>query len=166
MNAPITHQPAGSNKAWVERRAKAVSRGIGMGAPVMAAKAENSEIWDIEGNRYVDFGGGIAVVNTGHRHPLVMKRVYEQLEAFTHTCSMVMPYAPFIEVCEKLNAVVPIAGEKKSALVTTGAEAVENAIKFARAYTGRSDVIAFHGGFHGRTLDRKASCRERVYSSV
>ena len=152
MNAPITHQPAGSNKAWVERRAKAVSRGIGMGAPVMAAKAENSEIWDIEGNRYVDFGGGIAVVNTGHRHPLVMKRVYEQLEAFTHTCAMVMPYAPFIEVCEKLNAVVPIAGEKKSALVTTGAEAVENAIKFARAYTGRSDVIAFHGGFHGRTL--------------
>ena len=152
MNAPITHQPAGSNKAWVERRAKAVSRGIGMGAPVMAAKAENSEIWDIEGNRYVDFGGGIAVVNTGHRHPLVMKRVYEQLERFTHTCAMVMPYAPFIEVCEKLNAVVPIAGEKKSALVTTGAEAVENAIKFARAYTGRSDVIAFHGGFHGRTL--------------
>jgi 4-aminobutyrate aminotransferase / (S)-3-amino-2-methylpropionate transaminase / 5-aminovalerate transaminase len=152
MNAPVHHQPAGSNKAWVERRAKAVSRGIGMGAAVMAAKAENSEIWDIEGNRYVDFGGGIAVVNTGHRHPLVMKRVYEQLEKFTHTCAMVMPYAPFIEVCEKLNAVVPISGEKKTALVTTGAEAVENAIKFARCYTGRSDVIAFHGGFHGRTL--------------
>jgi 4-aminobutyrate aminotransferase / (S)-3-amino-2-methylpropionate transaminase / 5-aminovalerate transaminase len=152
MNAPITHAPAGSNKAWVDRRTKAVSRGIGMGAAVMAAKAENSEIWDIEGNRYVDFGGGIAVVNTGHRHPLVMKRVYEQLEKFTHTCAMVMPYAPFIEVCEKLNAVVPISGEKKTALVTTGAEAVENAIKFARCYTGRSDVIAFHGGFHGRTL--------------
>ena len=152
MNAPITHQPAGSNKAWVDRRAKAVSRGIGMGAPVMAAKAENAEIWDIEGHRYVDFGGGIAVVNTGHRHPLVMKRVYEQLEAFTHTCAMVMPYAPFIEVCEKLNEKAPIKGEVKSALVTTGAEAVENAIKFARAYTGRSDVIAFHGGFHGRTL--------------
>jgi 4-aminobutyrate aminotransferase / (S)-3-amino-2-methylpropionate transaminase / 5-aminovalerate transaminase len=152
MNAPIHHQPVGSNKAWVERRAKAVSRGIGMGAAVIAAKAENSEIWDIEGNRYVDFGGGIAVVNTGHRHPLVMKRVYEQLEKFTHTCAMVMPYAPFIEVCEKLNAVVPISGEKKTALVTTGAEAVENAIKFARCYTGRSDVIAFHGGFHGRTL--------------
>ena len=152
MNAPIKHQPAGSNKAWVERRAKAVSRGIGMGAAVMAAKAENSEIWDIEGHRYVDFGGGIAVVNTGHRHPLVMKRVYEQLEAFTHTCAMVMPYAPFIEVCEKLNEKAPISGEKKSALVTTGAEAVENAVKFARCYTGRSDVIAFHGGFHGRTL--------------
>jgi 4-aminobutyrate aminotransferase / (S)-3-amino-2-methylpropionate transaminase / 5-aminovalerate transaminase len=152
MNAPVTHEPIGSNKAWVERRAKAVSRGIGMGAAVMAAKAENSEIWDIEGHRYVDFGGGIAVVNTGHRHPAVMRRVYEQLEKFTHTCAMVMPYAPFIEVCEKLNAAVPISGEKKSALVTTGAEAVENAIKYARCYTGRSDVIAFHGGFHGRTL--------------
>jgi 4-aminobutyrate aminotransferase/(S)-3-amino-2-methylpropionate transaminase len=140
------------NKQWVERRTKAVSRGISAGAPVIAARAENSEIWDVEGNRYIDFGGGIAVVNTGHRHPAVMKRVYEQLEAFTHTCAMVMPYAPFIEVCERLNAIAPISGEKKSALVTTGAEAVENAIKFARAYTGRSDVIAFHGGFHGRTL--------------
>ena len=150
MNAPVTGP--GLNKQWVERRAKAVSRGIGMGAPVIAARAENSEIWDVEGNRYIDFGGGIAVVNTGHRHPKVMKRVYEQLEKFTHTCAMVMPYEPFIEVCEKLNAVAPISGEKKSALVTTGAEAVENAIKFARAYTGRSDVIAFNGGFHGRTL--------------
>ena len=151
MNAPVTSPAAGLNKHWVERRAKAVSRGISAGAPVMAARAENSEIWDIEGNRYIDFGGGIAVVNTGHRHPLVMKRVYEQLEKFTHTCAMVMPYEPFIEVCEKLNAVAPISGEKKSALVTTGAEAIENAVKFARAHTGRSDVIAFHGGFHGRT---------------
>jgi len=78
MNAPVS--APGMNKKWVERRAKAVSRGIGMGAPVIAARAENSEIWDVEGNRYIDFGGGIAVVNTGHRHPLVMKRVYEQLE--------------------------------------------------------------------------------------
>jgi len=92
MNAPVTAAP-GMNKQWVERRAKAVSRGVGMGAAVMAARAENSEIWDIEGNRYVDFGGGIAVVNTGHRHPLVMKRVYEQLEKLTHTCGTVMPHA-------------------------------------------------------------------------
>lgn len=150
MNAPAGAR--GSNKQWVERRAKAVSRGIGMAAPVIAARAENAEIWDIEGNRFIDFGGGIAVVNTGHRHPKVLKRVYEQLERLTHTCAMVTPYEPFIELCEKLNAVAPISGEKKSALVTTGAEAVENAIKFARAHTGRSDVIAFHGGFHGRTL--------------
>jgi len=152
MSAPVTLQPKGSNAAWVARRAKAVSRGIGMAAGVMVAKAENAEMWDIEGNRYIDFGGGIAVVNTGHRHPTIMKRVYEQLEKVTHTCAMVMPYEPFIEVCEKLNAVAPISGDKKTALVTTGAEAVENAIKYARCYTGRSDVIAFHGGFHGRTL--------------
>ena len=131
MNAPVA--APGMNKQWVERRAKAVSRGISAGAPVIAAKAENSEIWDIEGNRYIDFGGGIAVVNTGHRHPLVMKRVYEQLEAFTHTCAMVMPYAPFIEVCEKLNAVAPISGEKKSALVTTGwATARRKAVDFSQ----------------------------------
>jgi 4-aminobutyrate aminotransferase / (S)-3-amino-2-methylpropionate transaminase / 5-aminovalerate transaminase len=138
MNAPVTSPATGMNKAWVERRNKAVSRGIGMGAAVMAEKAENSEIWDIEGNRYIDFGGGIAVVNTGHRHPMVMKRVYEQLEKVTHTCAMVMPYTPFVEVCEKLNAAAPIKGDVKSALVTTGAEAVENAIKYARCYTFRN----------------------------
>jgi len=148
VNAPIK----GGNAALVARRAKAVARGIGMGAPVMAARAENAEIWDVEGNRYIDFGGGIAVVNTGHRHPLVMKRVYEQLERVTHTCAMVMPYESFVTVSEKLNELAPISGEKKSVLVTTGAEAVENAIKIARAYTGRTDVIAFQGGFHGRTL--------------
>jgi 4-aminobutyrate aminotransferase/(S)-3-amino-2-methylpropionate transaminase len=149
MNAPLA--APGLNQQWLERRARAVSRGMGLAAPVVAARAENAEIWDVEGNRLIDFGGGIAVVNTGHRHPLVMKRVHEQLERLTHTCATITPYEPFIEVCEKLNAAAPISGEKKSALVTTGAEAVENAIKFARAYTGRSDVIAFHGGFHGRT---------------
>ncbi len=148
VNAPVK----GGNAALVARRAKAVARGIGMGAPVMAARAENAEIWDVEGNRYIDFGGGIAVVNTGHRHPTVMKHVYEQLERVTHTCAMVMPYEPFVVVCEKLNELAPISGEKKSVLVTTGAEAVENAIKIARAHTGRTDVIAFQGGFHGRTL--------------
>jgi 4-aminobutyrate aminotransferase/(S)-3-amino-2-methylpropionate transaminase len=142
----------GLNEAWVERRAKAVSRGVGMAAPIIAARAEDSEMWDIEGRRYIDFGGGIAVLNTGHRHPAVMKRVQEQLNAFTHTCFMVAPYAPFIELAEKLNAIAPISGDKKSLFVTTGAEAVENAIKIARAHTGRSDVICFQGSFHGRTL--------------
>ena len=93
----------GLNEAWVERRARAVSRGMGMAAPVIAARAEDSELWDIEGRRYIDFGGGIAVLNTGHRHPAVMKRVHEQLNAFTHTCFTVAPYAPFIELAEKLN---------------------------------------------------------------
>lgn len=142
----------GLNEAWVERRAKAVSRGVGMAAPIIAARAEDSEVWDVEGRRFIDFGGGIAVLNTGHRHPAVMKRVQEQLSAFTHTCFMVTPYAPFIELAEKLNAIAPISGDKKSLFVTTGAEAVENAVKIARAHTGRSDVICFQGGFHGRTL--------------
>jgi 4-aminobutyrate aminotransferase/(S)-3-amino-2-methylpropionate transaminase len=142
----------GLNEAWVERRAKAVSRGVGLGQPVYAARAENSEVWDVEGRRFIDFGGGIAVLNTGHRHPLVMKRVQEQLDRFTHTCFMVTPYEPFVELAEKLNAMAPISGAKKSLFVTTGAEAVENAIKIARASTGRSDVIVFTGAFHGRTL--------------
>jgi 4-aminobutyrate aminotransferase/(S)-3-amino-2-methylpropionate transaminase len=148
----VQTSPKGLNEAWVERRAKAVSRGVGMAAPIIAARAEDSEMWDVEGRRFIDFGGGIAVVNTGHRHPAVMKRVQEQLNSFTHTCFMVTPYAPFIELAEKLNEVAPISGDKKSLFVTTGAEAVENAIKIARAYTGKSDIICFQGAFHGRTL--------------
>src|SRR4051812_28840379 len=150
MNAPATAK--GLNEAWVERRAKAVARGMGMAAPIMAARAEDSELWDIEGRRYIDFAGGIAVLNVGHRHPAVMRRVQEQLNSFTHTCFTIAPYTPFVELAEKLNAVAPISGEKKSMFVTTGAEAVENAVKIARAYTGRSDVICFQGSFHGRTL--------------
>jgi 4-aminobutyrate aminotransferase/(S)-3-amino-2-methylpropionate transaminase len=142
---------ASHTETWLARRDAAVSRGLFPGAPIVAARAENTELWDVEGRRFIDFAGGIAVLNTGHRHPRVMARVREQLEAFTHTCAVVVPYGPYIEVCERLNAIAPISGEKKSLLVTTGAEAVENAIKFARAYTGRSDVIAFHGAFHGRT---------------
>ena len=150
MNAPTSAKAI--TQAWLDRRSKAIARGIGMAAPVVAARGENAEMWDIEGNRFIDFAGGIAVLNSGHRHPAVMKRVQEQLEKFTHTCFMVAPYEPYIEMCEKLNELAPISGEKKSILVTTGAEAVENAIKIARAHTGRSDVIAFTGSFHGRTL--------------
>ncbi|MFN8829144.1 MAG: 4-aminobutyrate--2-oxoglutarate transaminase [Labrys sp. (in: a-proteobacteria)] len=143
---------AQSNAELVARRSAAVARGVGMAAPIFAAHAENSEMWDVEGRRFIDFGGGIAVLNTGHRHPKVMRRVHEQLERFTHTCFMVSPYEPFVELAEKLNSIVPISGEKKTLLVTTGAEAVENSIKIARAATGRSDVIVFTGAFHGRTL--------------
>lgn len=140
-----------TNAHWLARRDAAVSRGLFPGAPLVAARAENAELWDVEGRRFIDFAGGIAVLNTGHRHPRVMARVRAQLDAFTHTCAVVVPYAPYIEVCERLNAIAPISGAKKSLLVTTGAEAVENAVKYARAYTGRSDIIAFHGAFHGRT---------------
>lgn len=142
----------GATETMIERRLKAIARGMGMAAPVFAKRAENAEIWDIEGRRFIDFAGGIAVLNAGHRHPLVMRRVMEQLNSFTHTCFTIMPYEPFVELAEKLNALAPISGEKKSIFVTTGAEAVENSVKIARAHTGRSDVIAFNGSFHGRTL--------------
>jgi 4-aminobutyrate aminotransferase/(S)-3-amino-2-methylpropionate transaminase len=142
----------GTNDAMLERRSKAVARGLGMAMPVFARRAENAELWDVEGKRYVDFAGGIAVLNVGHRHPAVMKRVQAQIDSITHTCFTIMPYEPYIELAEKLNGLAPIMGEKKSLFVTTGAEAVENAVKIARAHTGRSDVIAFNGSFHGRTL--------------
>ena len=148
----VQSKPTTPTASLLERRNKAIPRGAGMQAPVFAARAENAEIWDTEGRRYVDFAGGIAVLNTGHRHPTVMKRVLAQLESVTHTCFTIMPYEPFVELAEKLNAIAPISGEKKSMFLTTGAEAVENAVKIARAHTGRSDVIAFHGSFHGRTL--------------
>ena len=154
MNAPS--RIPGANRTLtdelLERRSNAFSRGMSAGQPVFASKAKNSELWDVEGRRYIDFGGGIAVLNTGHRHPKVMKRVYEQLERYTHTCLMVTPYEPAVQLAEKLNEIAPISGQKKTMLVTTGAEAVENAIKIARAATGRTDVVVFSGAFHGRTL--------------
>jgi 4-aminobutyrate aminotransferase/(S)-3-amino-2-methylpropionate transaminase len=154
MNAP-TRIP-GANRTLtdelLERRSNAFTRGMSPGQPIFASKAKNSELWDVEGKRYIDFGGGIAVLNTGHRHPKVMRRVYEQLERYTHTCLMVTPYEPAVQLAEKLNAIAPISGPKKTMLVTTGAEAVENAVKIARAATGRTDVIVFTGAFHGRTL--------------
>jgi 4-aminobutyrate aminotransferase/(S)-3-amino-2-methylpropionate transaminase len=119
--------------------------------PVYIERADNAELWDVEGRRFIDFAGGIAVVNTGHLHPRVKAAVTKQLEAFTHTCVMITPYGVAVELAEKLNALVPGTAPKKTMLVTTGAEAVENAIKIARAHTRRSAVIAFGGGFHGRT---------------
>jgi 4-aminobutyrate aminotransferase / (S)-3-amino-2-methylpropionate transaminase / 5-aminovalerate transaminase len=134
------------------RRDAAIARGISNQLPVFVARAENAELWDVEGRRYIDFAGGIAVLNTGHVHPRVKAAVAAQLDAFSHTCFMVTPYAVAVELAEKLNRMVPGSGPKKTVFVTTGAEAVENSIKIARAHTGRSAVIAFGGGFHGRTF--------------
>lgn len=134
------------------RRGEAIARGVGMMTEIYADRAENSEIWDIEGNRYIDFAAGIAVVNTGHRHPRVIGAVKEQLDRFTHTCHQVVPYENYVRLAERLNARVPGDFAKKTVFVSTGAEAVENAIKIARAATGRNAVIAFSGGFHGRTF--------------
>jgi 4-aminobutyrate aminotransferase/(S)-3-amino-2-methylpropionate transaminase len=141
-----------SNHDLLARRAASVVRGIGHSTAISAARALNAEVWDVEGKRYIDFAGGIAVLNTGHCHPHVIAAVQAQLEKFTHTCFQVLMYEPYIAVAEKLNALAPISGPLKSALFSTGAEATENAIKMARAATGRAGVIAFTGAFHGRTI--------------
>lgn len=140
-----------SNAALQNRRMAAIPRGLANAFPVYPQRAENAEIWDIEGKRYIDFAGGIAVLNTGHRHPKVMAAVAAQLDRFTHTAFQILPYEPYVELCERLNALAPFKAPAKSLLLSTGAEAVENAIKIARAATGRPGVIAFSGGFHGRT---------------
>lgn len=141
-----------SNSELLARRNAAVPRGVSTATPVFAARTENSEIWDVEGKRYVDFAGGIAVLNTGHRHPKVIAAVKEQIDLYTHTAFQVVAYEPYIELAERLNKLAPFKGPAKTIFFTTGAEAAENAVKIARAATGRSAVIAFTGGFHGRTL--------------
>ena len=140
------------NAEVARRRDEAISRGVGMMTQIYADRAKNAEIWDIEGNRYIDFAAGIAVVNTGHCHPKVMAAVTEQMSRFTHTCHQVLPYENYIRLAERLNAAVPGDFQKKTIFVTTGAEACENAVKIARIATGRNAVIAFGGGFHGRTF--------------
>jgi len=140
------------NTELQQRREAAVARGVGHATQRYAVRALNAEIWDADGKRYIDFAGGIGVLNTGHRHPKVMAAIQKQLDAFIHSCVQVMPYEPYVALAEKLNAKAPIQGDAKSFFVSTGAEAVENAVKIARAYTKRTGVIAFSGGFHGRTM--------------
>lgn len=141
------------NNAELQQRKQAVfARGEGNAYGIYVAKAKNAELWDVEGKRYIDFGSGIAVVNTGHSHPKVVAAVKAQLDNFSHTCMTVTPYESAVKLAEKLVKAVPGNTPKKAMFVTTGAEAVENAVKIARSYTGRSGVIAFNGGFHGRTL--------------
>ncbi|UCE32843.1 MAG: 4-aminobutyrate--2-oxoglutarate transaminase [Burkholderiales bacterium] len=134
------------------RRQAAMPRGVGQAHAVFAARADNAELWDVEGRRWLDICAGIAVENTGHCHPRVMAAAHAQLDRFTHTCFQVVAYEPYLALCERLNAIAPGATPKKSFLLNTGAEAVENAVKIARAATGRSGIIAFGGGFHGRTM--------------
>ncbi|MFV0515512.1 MAG: 4-aminobutyrate--2-oxoglutarate transaminase [Jhaorihella sp.] len=141
-----------SNAEIAQRRDAAISQGVGMQTQVYVTRALNSEVWDVEGKRYIDFAAGIAVVNTGHCHPRVMRAVQDQLGAFTHTCHQVLPYENYIRLAERLNEKVPGDFAKKTVFVTTGAEAVENAVKIARIATGRPAVIAFGGAFHGRTF--------------
>jgi 4-aminobutyrate aminotransferase len=134
------------------RRQSSLARGVGAMTQIYASRAQNAEIWDVEDRRYIDFAAGIAVVNTGHRHPRLVAALENQLGQFTHTCHQVVPYENYVRLAERLNALVPSGSDNKTLFVTTGAEAVENAIKIARAATGRNAVIAFSGGFHGRTF--------------
>lgn len=140
------------NSELHQRRVAATPRGVGVMCGFYAEKAENATLWDVEGNEVIDFAAGIAVLNTGHRHPKVMAAVEKQLQAFTHTAYQIVPYESYVSLAERINALVPIDGLAKTAFFSTGAEAVENAVKIARAYTKRPGIIAFGGGFHGRTF--------------
>jgi 4-aminobutyrate aminotransferase len=133
------------------RRIAATPRGVGIGFPIYAERALNAEIWDVEGRRYIDFGSGIAVLNTGHRHPRIVSAIQAQLGRFTHTAYQVVPYESVVSLAERLNHLTPGTHAKKTAFFTTGVEAVENAVKIARAHTRRPGVIALGGAFHGRT---------------
>lgn len=141
-----------SNAALMARRRAAVARGVGQSHEIFVERALNAEVWDVEGRRYIDFAGGIAVLNTGHCHPEVIAAVKEQLDRYTHTCFQVLAYEPYVELAERLNALAPGRFDKKTLFLSTGAEAVENAVKIARAYTKRGGIVAFTGGYHGRTM--------------
>jgi len=141
-----------SNAELHERRKNAIPRGVANNLAIYADRASNAELWDVEGKRYIDFGTGIAVLNTGHVHPRIKGAIARQLDRFIHTCFQVTPYESYVALAEQLNALAPGKTSKKTIFLSTGAEAVENAIKIARFHTRRSAVIAFSGGFHGRTL--------------
>jgi 4-aminobutyrate aminotransferase/(S)-3-amino-2-methylpropionate transaminase len=139
------------NSDLQDRKNKVFARGQGNIYPIYVKHAKNAELWDVEDNRYIDFGMGIAVCNTGHSHPKIVEAVKAQVEKFSHTCLMVNPYEVAVELAEKLTKLAPGKSDKKAILVNSGAEAVENCVKIARAHTGKRGIIAFNGGFHGRT---------------
>lgn len=141
-----------NNQALEQRRQAATPRGVAVMCDFYAGKAENASLCDVEGRQFIDFASGIAVLNTGHRHPKVVAAIEQQLQAFTHTAYQIVPYEGYIQLAERLNQRVPIKQPCKTAFFTTGAEAVENAVKIARSYSGRPGIIAFSGGFHGRTF--------------
>ncbi len=144
--------PGPKSEALSERRAKAVPRGLSHGTPIYVAKAEDAWLEDVDGNRYLDFAGGIGCLNVGHRQETVVKAVKDQLDRFLHTCVQVTPYESYVRLAERMNEVTPGKFAKKTIFVNSGAEAVENAVKIARAYTKRPGIIAFEDAFHGRTM--------------
>jgi 4-aminobutyrate aminotransferase / (S)-3-amino-2-methylpropionate transaminase / 5-aminovalerate transaminase len=141
-----------SNADLLKRRQNAVPRGPFNVAPIFAVRAEGAKLWDADGNEYIDFCGGIGVVNVGHNHPRVVEAIKQQADSLIHSCWHVAMYEPYVKVCESLNALAPTGAENMTALFNSGAESGENAVKIARAYTKRQGVVAFERGFHGRTL--------------
>jgi 4-aminobutyrate aminotransferase len=152
MNAIMKDEVMPSNAEWHSRRLAATPRGVAVMGDFFIERAKNAEFWDIEGRRFIDFAGGIAVLNTGHCHPKILAAIAAQLQRFTHSCYQVVPYTEYVSLAERLINITPIDGPKKAAFFSTGAEAIENAIKIARSSTGRGGVIAFGGAFHGRSL--------------
>jgi 4-aminobutyrate aminotransferase/(S)-3-amino-2-methylpropionate transaminase len=148
-NVPET---ASRNQALWQLRERYVPRGVAQAHPVFVARAEGARLWDVDGREYLDFAGGIGVMNVGHGHPRVLQAVRAQLERFTHACFQVTPYETYVRLAERLSALAPGSFPKKTIFLTTGAEAVENAVKIARAHTGRPAVVALTHSFHGRTL--------------
>ncbi len=140
------------NSELHQRRQNATPRGIGVMCGFYAERAENATLWDVEGREVIDFAAGIAVLNTGHRHPRLVAAIEKQLQSFTHTAYQIVPYEGYVSLAERINERVPVEGPVKTAFFTTGAEAVENAVKIARASTRRPGIIAFGGAFHGRTF--------------
>ncbi|MDP8901186.1 MAG: aminotransferase class III-fold pyridoxal phosphate-dependent enzyme, partial [Actinomycetota bacterium] len=147
-----TEIPGPKSRALMERRHRAVTSGVGIATPMFAEEAKGALLTDVDGNTFIDFGGGIGVMNIGHANGRVVEAVKQKAEQFTHTCFYVTEYEEYIELAERLNAIVPGSSEKRSFFVNSGAEAVENAVKIARYYTGRPAVIAFENSFHGRTM--------------
>ena len=149
LRTPI---PGPKSQEWMQRRQAAVARGVSHATQIFAARAEGATIEDVDGNRFLDFAGGIGLVNVGHRAPSVVEAIRKQLDAFVHTCFSVAPYGKYVELAEKLNSLVPGTFPKKTVLVNSGAEAIENAVKIARCYTHRPAIICFEDAFHGRTM--------------
>ncbi|ABG05814.1 4-aminobutyrate aminotransferase [Rubrobacter xylanophilus DSM 9941] len=147
-----TEIPGPRSRALTERRRRAISAGLGTALPIWVAEAHGALVTDVDGNTFIDFGGGIGVLNAGHTHPRVVEAVREQVGRLTHACYYVSQYEPYLELAEKLNELVPGNFEKRSIFVNSGAEAVENAIKISRSYTRRPAILAFENAFHGRTM--------------
>src|SRR5215470_6193855 len=147
-----TKIPGPKSRGLAQRRDAAVPRGLSHATPLYVARAQDAWLEDVDGNRFIDFAGGIGCINTGHRNPAIVSAIESQLQQFLHTCSQVTPYESYVRLAERLNQITPGKFPKKTLLVNSGAEAVENAVKIARAHTGRAGVIAFEDAFHGRTL--------------